>query len=216
LATVPRSPNPQYAAFDASSEYAPTTGEAAPRSQPPAPQQELPDVLRLMGELCIALRQLHAKGPSTTHREWSLELTHKSIQTCAELIDQLHALQCALAHHRLEVDAGELIDPAVSRMPSPHVGSDASPVFRSDAERALLEPADRSGSDRQRRDGQQAVWERVTALEAEGFDDVQIAARLNAEEGRRRWNRGSLRALRRAHTPGDPHPVLNGEAPMRA
>jgi hypothetical protein len=49
-AAVPRSPNPQYVAVDTSSAHAATTVETPPRSQPPAPQHELPDVLRLMGE----------------------------------------------------------------------------------------------------------------------------------------------------------------------
>jgi hypothetical protein len=204
------------AAFPAMAELAAEGVGSPSRSNLPPPQYKPPDVLRLMGDLCMALRQLHAEAPATAPEVWSLELTHEYIQTSAELIDQLHALQRALEHHRLAVDAGELIDPAVSQMPSPHAGGDASHVSRGEAERALLEPADGSGRVGQGRDGQQAVWERLKALEAEGLDDVQIVARLNAEEGGRRWNRGSLRALRRAHTPEDRHPLLNGGAPMTA
>jgi ParB-like nuclease domain len=198
-AAVPRSPKAKNAPFDASSEYAPTTGDAAPRSQPLAPQPELPNVLRLMGELCIALRRLHVTAPSTAHREWSLGLTHKCIQTSAELIDQLHTLQRTLQHHCPDVDTGELINPAVLQMPSAHAGSGVFSVSQGEAEQVFLEPAVGSAPDGQERAGQHAVWERVTALEIEGLDDTQIAVRLNAEEGGRRWNRGAIRALRRAY-----------------
>jgi hypothetical protein len=108
------------------------------------------------------------------------------------------------------VDAGERLDPAVSRMLSPHAGGIVSHVSRGQTERVLLEPVNGSGPDGQGQDGQQAVWEQLKALEAERLDDVQIAARLNAEEGGRRWNRGSLRALRRAKAP-----LLSGGAPLR-
>jgi hypothetical protein len=126
---------------------------------------------------------------------------HAYVQTCSALMEQLQALQRALEHHYPSVDTGEFIDPPPLQMPSPHAGGDAFPMFRGEAGLVLLEAADGSGPDRQGRNGQPAVWERLKAFEAEGLDDVQIVARLNAAEGGRRWNRGSLRALRRAHTP---------------
>jgi hypothetical protein len=101
---------------------------------------------------------------ATASEEWSLHLIQQCFQTCSELFELLQALGGALERHHLTT------------------------------ERVLLEPANGSGPGRQGRDGQQAVWERVTALEAEGLDDAQIAVRLNAEEGRRRGNRGSLRS----------------------
>ncbi len=189
------------AAFPAMAEPAEEAAGSPTRSKTPTLQYEPSDVLRLMDELCMALRQQHDMAPAAAAKGWSLELTHAYVHTCSALIEQLHALQRDLEHHRLAVDVGGLIDPAVSQMPSPHAGGDASLVPRGEAERAVLEPADGSGPDGQGWGGQQAVWEQLKALEAEGLDDVQIAARLNAEEGRRRWNRGSLRALRRAHTP---------------
>jgi hypothetical protein len=167
-------------------------------SQTLAPQHSPSDVLALMGDLCMALRQFHDGASATVGHGWSPGLVRVYLQTCAELIGQLYALQRAVAPHCLGMDAGGLIDPAGSLMPSP-VADDASPVSRDAVERERPAPADGSGPDRHERDGQQAVWERVKAFEAEGLDDVQIVVRLNVEEGRRRWNRGSLRALRRAY-----------------
>jgi hypothetical protein len=149
-------------------------------------QYEPSDVLRLMDELRTALRQRDTEVLATACEEWSLHLIQQCFQTCSELIELLQALGGALERHHLTT------------------------------ERVLLEPAVGSPPDGQERAGQHAVWERVTALEIEGLDDAQIAARLNAEEGRRRWNRGAIRALRRAHTPEDRHFLLNDGAPMRA
>jgi hypothetical protein len=137
-----------------------------------------------MDELCMVLRQRYIDVLATTSEEWSLHLIQQCSWTCSELIELLQALGGALARHHLTT------------------------------ERVLLEPTNESSPRGQGQDGQQAVWARVTALESEGLDDVQIAARLNTEEGRRRWNRGAIRALRRAQTPEDRPPMLSGGVPM--
>jgi hypothetical protein len=155
------------------------------RSKTPTLQGEPSYVLRLMDELCMVLRQRDTQVLATASEEWSLQLIQQCFRTCSDLIEQLQALEGALARHHLTT------------------------------ERVLLEPATGSSSGGRQWDGQKAVWERVTALETEGLDDAQIAAQLNAEEGRRRWNRGSLRALRRAHTLEDRHGLVNDGAPMR-
>jgi ParB-like nuclease domain len=163
-AAVPRSADPQYAAFDSSSAHATITLEASPRSQPPAPQHELPHVLRLMDELCIALQQRHEEALATAWQGWSLALMHAYVQTCSALMEQLQALQRDLEYHCLSVDTGGFIDPPAPQMPSPHAGTDASPVSPGEAKRVLLEPAGGSGPDRPAGDRQQAVWERLKVL----------------------------------------------------
>ena len=141
----------------------PTEEAVGSSARPKAPtlQYEPSDVPRLMNELRTALRQRYTEVLATVSEEWSLQLIQQCFLTCSDLIEQLQALRGALEGHYLTT------------------------------ERVLLEPANGSGSGGQGRDGQRAVWARVTALEVEGLDDAQIAARLNAEEGRRRWNRGS-------------------------
>jgi transcriptional regulator with XRE-family HTH domain len=193
LAAISRSPTPRYVAFDHPSEPAAATVEALPWSQPPAPQHELPDVLRLMSELCIALQRHHEEALATARQGWNLALMHTYSQTCSALIEQLQVFQHALEQHYLTIEQSHLGE---GQGPD-HAGLGGSARQGDTSERALFTPAesqatsqraegetegasprqvDRTDPDRPLRDRPRTAREQARVLQAAGYGGLNLGA----------------------------------------
>jgi hypothetical protein len=73
------------------------------------------------------------------------------------------------------------------------------PSYGGKAAQAALNLGDGSGLHRPPVDQRRRAWARAKALQEEGYSPAEIAQRLNAAEGGRRWNQGSVLVLLRAN-----------------
>lgn len=177
-------------------------------------------IVRLMDELAAALRRLDTEAPMTACQVWSPQLLDRCVQSSSKLMKHLHALQGAVYPPYLEMMGAREAEGGDLHVPASGVGAatvdshDGVPsvaegtlgkeegMLPSDAEKSTeggLSLVNGPDSHRSPVDQRRWAWERAKALEAEGRSPAEIAPRLNAAEGGRRWNHGSVLVLLRAN-----------------